>query len=85
MNHNNCSICNNVIPDERIEALKILEINPSNFLCLSCSSKTGKTVKGVFTGEDDTSNMILVSGLGDFGIEKLENDLPPDDDKDSEL
>lgn len=66
--NNKCCICQNEIAPERIEALKLLEISSNNFLCILCSLNINKPYKALYN--DTKSNMVLVSGLGEYGISK---------------
>jgi hypothetical protein len=70
INNNKCQICNSEIPLERIEVLKKLEILSNNFLCISCASNTYKPYRALY--DNKGANIILVSGLGGYGIDKLE-------------
>ena len=62
----NCPICNQPISEDRIEALKILEAPEHLWTCVECS--TVKPYKGIFSGENGTSKLILADSVGPSGI-----------------
>lgn len=71
LNHK-CSICQQLISQERFDALQILNINPLFFTCFNCSLATIKPIKGIYTSFSGASPMILVDDIGEEGICKEE-------------
>jgi hypothetical protein len=69
-----CCCCNTLIPDERIEAIRMLKPEFS-FDCIECAKANDKKVKGFYDGASGVSDLNIVRDLGD------EQHLMPDDQR----
>lgn len=81
----NCKICGQLLNEERIEALKILNILPQNYLCIECSTNLNRTYKAIWVGPTGASNLILADNLGQYGILKNKEEEINDNIDDDEL
>lgn len=74
-----CYVSGNEIPEERVEALKFLNIPENLWTCVEFSLT--KKVKGVFDGEPGVSRLILAKDVRDRNktLERLAKDDEPED------
>ncbi len=67
-----CAISGLPIPEERIEALKMLGVPRDQWTRVEHSQTTKK--RGLFLGKPGVSELLIASNLGEAGIEKEPTD-----------
>lgn len=62
-------MCGKKIPEDRLEALAVLNKQPHEYTCIGDAPNL--MVKGVFSGETGSSQLIITDHLGEsYGISK---------------
>lgn len=75
---NNCRNCGEVIPAERLEAIKTLRLNQ---ICIKCAESV-KPIHAIYMGEYGTSKMILSDNVGQQSGIYRERFLTQNEDED---
>ena len=82
MSSHKCWDCNTVIPIERVEFLLESGVKPDQLTCLKHSQTT--KIKGVYTGEHGTSDMLLCDRVYDDSVRSKFRESVEPTDKDEE-
>lgn len=76
--NNICLNCGATIPPERLEAIKTFNLN---CWCFSCADKNTRPIKGIYSGETGTSQIVFTDKISmQSGIYR-ERFIEPDDEE----
>lgn len=61
-----CSVSNNLIPEQRVEALKVLGVPEDQWTCVEFSNTSRK--KGIYFGNHGSGQLVIASYVDNRGL-----------------